>query len=315
MKIVFIANPNEIAINALQDAGINVEIILRSGNVYDKVTQVNPDILICRNRDDISSLIKACSNIRMIFVVEVGLEKLPFSELQSHHIRVANTGGISADIMSNYVLGCILNHTVRLLEDWQNQQKSNWKRFQSTDSLIDKTLLIVGAGRTGIKIAQKAKAFGMRIIGIVRNQREIEGFEKVGTLDQMQQFISEADYVACTLPLTSETQLLFSKEVYRCMKPTAVFINVSRGGIVNESDLLYALDAGMLEHAYLDVFINEPLPKEHAFWMHGKVTVTPHQSGRLANNIEKAMKLFIQNYTAYCAGESMPNEVDLSKGY
>lgn len=314
-KIVFIANSNESVSSLFQEEGLDVEICLRTGNVNEDVAKIHPDILICRNRDDISEIIKTNPCIRMVFIVEVGLERLPFKELQARNIRVANTSGISADIMSNYVLACILDHVVKLGEDILNQRNSYWKRFQSTDSLDGKTLLIVGAGRTGIQIAHKARPFGLNIVGIVRNQREIEGFNEIGTFCQINQYLSKADYVVCTLPLTSETQAFFSIEKYRKMKPTSIFINVSRGGLVNECDLVDALDSGMVAHAYLDVFSIEPLPEDHVFWKHEKITVTPHQSGRLVNNIDVAMKMFIQNYRAYCAGNIMPNEVNLQQGY
>lgn len=315
MKIACISSPSENIAEELARANIDASVFIRGDNNCTDLRSYNPDILLCRNRDDISSIIDICPNIKMIFIIEVGLEHLPFSKIIEKEIRVANTGGISTDIMSNYVLACILNHAAKFREDFDNQQKAYWKKYQSTDSLNNKTLLIVGAGKTGIKIAEKAKPFGLCIKGIVKNIREIDGFAEVGILDKKSKLIADADYLVCTLPLTKETHSFFSKEVFRLMKPSSVFINVSRGGLVVEKDLAEALKCGNLSYAYLDVFEIEPLPSNNSIWKNDKITITPHQSGRLADNIRRSIELFNDCINAFCEGEKMPTEVDLTKGY
>lgn len=314
--IVGIFNPIEVhLISKLQKKGIEVLSILRSEDNYIKVKHLNPDIIICRNRDNIVQFIQDCPNLKFIFVVEVGLEKLPFNELINHNIRVANTGGISSDIMSNYTLACILNQVAKLEEDIDNKHKHFWKKYQTTDSLIERTLLIVGAGRTGFEIARKAKVFGMHTIGIVNNIREIDFVDEVGTIKELNHYLAFSDFVVCTIPLTSQTHYLFNKDRFRCLKNNAVFINISRGAIVNEIDLLDAVDRGIIAKAYLDVFESEPLPDNHVFWSHPNIIVTPHQSGRLSSHMDKAIEMFVDNYHAYINGTTMPNEVNLEQGY
>lgn len=315
MKIACISSPNENIVEELARANINARVFMRGDNNYTDLRLYNPDILLCRNRDNISSIIDFCPNIKMIFIIEVGLEYLPFRKIVEKEIRVANTGGISTDIMSNYVLACILNHAAKFREDFENQQKAYWKKYQCTDSLKNKILLIVGAGKTGKKIAEKAKPFGLCIKGIVKNLREIDGFDEIGILDKKSKLIADADYLVCTLPLTAETNSFFSKEVFGQMKPSSVFINVSRGGLVVEKDLVEALKCGKLSYAYLDVFEKEPLPNNNSIWKNDKITVTPHQSGRLADNIRRSIEMFIDCLKAFCEGKIMPTEVNLTKGY
>ena len=149
--IVGIVNPVEEIASKLKSSGIDFVSLLRSDNNKKEVKDLNPDVIICRNRDDISQFIDDCPNLKFIFIVEVGLERLPFEKLIRHNVRVANTSGISSDVMSNYVMACILDHATHLQEDYENKQRHIWKKYQCTNSLKGKTLLVVGAGRTDRK--------------------------------------------------------------------------------------------------------------------------------------------------------------------
>lgn len=315
MIVGIFSSTEEKVISKFREKGLEVITIIRSDDNCEEIKRLNPDVLICRNRDNIEQFVHDCSNLKFVFIVEVGLEKLPFQELIKHSVRVANTSGISANIMSNYTLACILHHAANLEEDIANKQNHYWKKYQCTDSLSDKTLLVVGAGRTGTEIARKAKAFGMRTFGIVNHKRAVDYIDEVGTVEDLNQYLEISDYVVCTIPLTPQTRYLFNKDRFRSMKRDAVFINISRGAIVNEEDLSYAVDKGLFAKAYLDVFETEPLPANHAFWVHPNIIVTPHQSGRLENHLEKAIDLFFPNYAAFQNGAMMPNEVNLKQGY
>lgn len=313
--IVAIVGASEDIVSKLCQKQLDVFFLPRGSNNCQELKALNPEVLICRNRDNIAQFVDDCPNLRFIFILEVGLERLPFATLQAHKIRVANTSGISADVMSNYAMACILNHAARLSENLLNQQNHFWKKYQCTDGLSGKTLLIVGAGRTGKMIAEKARVFGMRALGVVHSARPIVFFDEIGTLDDLDVFLSQADYVICVLPLTPETNHIFSQRRFAQMKPKAVFINMSRGALIDEEDLLSAVDAHQIAKAYLDVFEEEPLPYDHAFWRHGDIMISPHQSGRLEDYMDRALEMFLQNYRAYQSGAVMPNEVNLERGY
>ncbi|MBQ9232117.1 MAG: D-2-hydroxyacid dehydrogenase [Prevotella sp.] len=313
--VVSIEPLNETITGHLKKSGIDIKVIGRPSDMMESLENLQPEVLVCRDRDNIATIVERCPSIKMLFTVEVGVEEMPFEKLIEKGIRLANTSGISADIMSNYAMSCILCSASRLKESICNQQKAYWKKYQCTDSLTGKTLLIVGAGRTGSMIAKKARNFGLRIIGVQRTSRKCGLFDQIGTLNNLPEFLGQSDYIVCTIPLTPATQYLFSAYLFGKMKEDAVFINISRGGILNESDLISALNNGRIKEAYLDVFSVEPLPVNHAFWSHPDIIVTPHQSGRLENYMEKAMDIFICNYHAYIEGVTMPNEVNLQQGY
>lgn len=314
-RIVSIEPIADTIIERLASQSVSVDVIDRSEDMNALISEKEPEVLICRDRDDVAGIIEFCPSVKLIFTVEVGVEELPFQLLLSKEIRVANTSGISADIMSNYTLACILGQCARTKENILNQQNRNWKRYQCTDSLQGKELLIVGAGRTGKEIARKAKVFDMKTIGVQRRPRPSVFFDRTIGVDCLDQELPMADFVVCTIPQTPLTEQLFDKGRFNKMKQGSVFINISRGAIVVEEDLVAVLDTGKIAQAYLDVFEKEPLPKTSSLWTHPKVQITPHQSGRLTDYMSRAMDMFVENYQAFVRGEMMPNEVDLSQGY
>lgn len=275
----------------------------------------NVSILICRDRDDVSTIIDKCPNLKMVFVVSTGVEKLPFSKLRQKGIVVCNTGGVNAEIMSEYAMGAILMHTTRMRENIINQGRHVWKKFQCVDSLIGKRLLIVGAGRTGQLIAKKAKAFDLHVTGIKRNVTTIDNFDEIFPLADMDEKLSYADYIVCTLPSTPQTVGLFNLTRFGKMNRTSLFINISRGNLVVQQDLINALKNDIIGGAVLDVFEKEPLESDNALWDCPNLIVTPHSSGRLENFMAVAVKYAARNINAFVNGTTLPNKVDLIHGY
>ena len=124
-----------------------------------------------------------------------------------------------------------------------------------------------------------------------------------------------ADFVVICLPLTKETHHLFSREKFNCMKPTAVLINIGRGAIVHEKELIEALENKVIAGAALDVQETEPLPPDSPLWDMENVVITPHHSGISEKYIGRAIDLFCLNLQAYVRGESLPSLVDKTAGY
>lgn len=273
------------------------------------------EVLICRDRDDISSIINVCSNLKLIFIVSTGVDKLPFKRLLESNIVVCNTGGLNSEIMSQYVMGYILSQSVKICENLINQTNCHWKKYQCVDSLEGKNLLIVGAGRTGQLIASKASQFGLNCVGIKNHVSKLDNFREVTTLDSLNEYLGWADYVVCTIPLTPETTYLFSYDRFCKMKPTATFVNVSRGKHVVTEDLVQALKERKIKSAVLDVFETEPLMSDDELWKVPNLYITPHTSGRLENFMDGAIRYFINNYTAFTKGETLPNRVNLYDEY
>ena len=272
-------------------------------------------ILICRDRDLSEAFLSKLKKLELVFIVSAGVEKLPFEYLKKRDITVANAGGVSDTAMSDYVIGAMLLFSSRFKECIEYKNQHYWKPYLMTDVLMNKKLLIVGAGKIGQAIAKKAKAFEMKIVGVKRTMGVLTDFDRLTTLDKLDEELEDADYVVCTIPLTDNTYHLFDKQRFEKMKDTSVFINVSRGKIVDEEHLTDILLERKIRGAVLDVFETEPLASESTLWGLDNVILTPHSSGRIEEFIRHAIDIFIINVKQYCRGERMDNEVDLEFRY
>lgn len=283
---------------------------VRNGKV-----DVSVEALICRDRDDIETILELSPNLQFMYIVSAGVEKLPFKHLIERQVVVCNASGVNAQAMSQYAMAQILAHATKTRENLLSQLKHHWIRFQGTDDLQEKVLFVAGAGRSGAALAAKAKTFGMRVIGTNYPVRPVDGFDEVIQLEDFSSRIGEADYVVCALPLTKLTSRYFNRSIFRAMKNTCVFINMSRGGLVSGVDLIDALRNHELSSAVLDVFDIEPLSVDDPIWDVPGLYVTPHMAGRIDNFMDMALRVFCENIAAYDKGEQLPNKVNLSNGF
>ena len=297
------------------DLSCDVVQLDRCSFVQNGEIDTSVEVLICRDRDDIESILKLCPELHFMFVVSAGVEKLPFKSLIERQIVVCNASGVNAEVMSQYAMAQILAHSAKIRDNLLSQLKRHWIRFQCTDDLYGKNLFIAGAGRSGAALAKKAKVFGMRVIGTNYPLHPVDGFDEVIQLDDFSSRIGEADYVACALPFTKLTSRYFNRSIFRAMKNTCVFINMSRGGLVSGVDLIDALRNHELSSAVLDVFDIEPLSVDDPIWDVPGLYVTPHMAGRIENFMDMALRVFCENIAAYDKGEQLPNKVNLSNGF
>jgi glyoxylate/hydroxypyruvate reductase A len=174
------------------------------------------------------------------------------------------------------------------------------------------TVAVLGLGHIGSVVADIFVRLGFRVMGWSRSLKDLPGVAAYSGEDGLDTVLGDADFIASVLPSTPQTAGLFDAARLSRLKPGAVLMNAGRGDLVIESDLLRALDAGCPAGAVLDVFATEPLPPEHPFWSHPKITVTPHVSGW---HLEEGLDDVAENYRRLVAGEPLLHEVDRSAGY
>lgn len=207
-----------------------------------------------------------------------------------------------------------VKHMPRLFEA-QHQRK--WARSRN-DELCGKTLGIVGPGRIGSEIARLASAFGMRVKAARRNYvagMQLPYIDAVYPRERLHDLLCESDFVVVAVSLTPETRGMIAEAEFQAMKPGAIFVNVSRGPVVDEAALLRALKSGHLGGAALDVFELEPLPTNSEFWALSNVIVTPHVAGLSRHASRRAMEFFCMNLRRYINGQSLENLIDPRTGY
>jgi phosphoglycerate dehydrogenase-like enzyme len=182
--------------------------------------------------------------------------------------------------------------------------------------LWEQTMGIVGFGGTGREVARRALAFGMRVLAVdIEDVPPEPGVEAIWKPDRLPDLLGASDVVVIGLPLTKATHHLFTRDLFRLMRPTAILINVTRGAIVLGDDLRAALDEGLLWGAGLDVTDPEPLPPGHPLWTHPRVIVTPHTAGGSPRRAGRALATFCENLRRLRTGQPLLAIIDKRKGY
>ena len=274
------------------------------------------EIMITYGEDLTPQIIENCVQLKWIMVISAGLELMPFAAIAERGILVTNARGIHKIPMAEYALGMILMFSRRFVELYQNQMQHKWDRTIRIDELNGQTLGVVGAGAIGSEIAKRAKAFGMKTLGVATTLRQQEEFDEMFDRSRMDEVIQRSDYLVVITPLTDETKGLIGAREIGLMKSNAVLINISRGAVVDESALLAALQTRAIRGAGLDVFNVEPLPEDHPFWSLDNVVLTPHLSSRSPKYMERAQEIFQHNLAVYVTQQGeMINRIDVKKGY
>jgi len=216
-------------------------------------------------------------------------------------VVLTRTVGDFPQRIAQHVFGYLLARTLRVDEMLRQMTERTWKRW-TPESLAGKSLLVVGMGAIGREIAATAKAFQMQVAGIRRQGAQ-----------NLPELLGWADVVVSLLPLTPETEAFWNAERFASMKAGSAFINVSRGGTVEEAALLRALGRGKPRTAILDVFREEPLPADHPLRGRDDVWITPHIAG--VSTIPPLARDFAENWRRFRAGEPLQNRVDRARGY
>lgn len=256
------------------------------------------------------------SNVKWIQFAYAGVNQLPLQLFAEKGIMLTNGSGIHAHSVTETTMGLLLGMTRNIVESTKDQLEKKWDPTHSIYELNGKTMLIVGAGNIGEQLGKVAQAFDMKTIGINRSGNKIKHMDEQYTQDELSQIVEKADIVVNILPATKATENVYNEELFSKMKDGTYFINVGRGESVVTDDLLAALAQGKIAGAGLDVFEEEPLPKNHPLWEHERVVMTPHIAGQLENYEKHIYPLFIENFNAFRKNEELPrNQVQLTDGY
>lgn len=275
------------------------------------------EVILTYGEDLTEDHIKAADNLKWIMVASAGIDRLPFSILEERNITVTNSRGVHAIPMAEYCISMMLQVSRQAEVLIENQKQHNWNRRVRMEELYGKTVLIIGTGAIGIQTAKLCEAFGMKVLGVNSDGRKVEHFDSAYSMDEISIPLAEADFVISVLPSTVKTKGLLNKDFFYKMKQDSVFINIGRGDVVVENDLIPLLNENRIKHAVLDVFEKEPLAEGHPFWEMENVTVTPHLSGITKNYLPRVMVIFHRNLHYYSHHQltSMENIIALEKRY
>ncbi len=316
-KLVITQNIEESHLDQIKSIIPNWEIVAgRDSSIWLEHLK-DAEVIVGWKKEIAEHCIVADSKLRWMQSWSAGVNSMPLAEMEKKNILLTSANGVHAYPISETVFALMLGLTRKIHTYVRNQQEKKWDHAHMNLEIHEKTIGIIGVGHIGKETAKIAKAFGMKVLGVRHSDREEDFVDEMYTTDQLPEVLPRCDYVVITLPLTTETRHLFGASEFKQMKSSAFFINIGRGEIVVEEDLIDALSTGEIAGAGLDVFTKEPLDENSPLWEFENVIVTPHTSGSTEHYTKRVIEdIFITNLKSYALGGVLPkNVVDYKKGY
>lgn len=243
----------------------------------------------------LSHPIEQFANLRFIQLTSAGFDRVPMDYIKEHGIEIHNAGGVYSIPMAEFAICGVLQLYKQSCFFNKNQKQHIWEKSRTLGELAGKRAVIVGAGNIGSEVAKRLKAFDVTVVGIDITTDERPYFDKIELLSTLDEQLKTADIVVLTLPLTDDTKGIFNKSKFDLLKYGAIFVNIARGRLVVENDLIDALNEKRLSGAVLDVFETEPLEKESPLWDMDNVIITPHNSFVGEGNIDRLNEVVRRN--------------------
>jgi Phosphoglycerate dehydrogenase and related dehydrogenases len=252
---------------------------------------------------------------RLAFIqsISAGTDQYSREILGQAGVRVASAQGVNERAVAEHAIALVLAIARKLPLARDNQAVHKWRGLISEissreDELGGKTLVIVGMGRIGSRLATLAKAFDMKVIGVKRDpSKGGEAADQTVAQSALLQVLPQADFVALTCPLNPSTENLIDEKAFAAMKSSACLINVARGRVVNEPALAQALKSGRIAGAAIDCVWEEPLPESSPLWDLPNLFVTPHSAGETQKYEDNVIDLLLENLERQWRGEALKN--------
>jgi phosphoglycerate dehydrogenase-like enzyme len=246
--------------------------------------------------------------VRWAHTEDAGTDGRFYDTMRARGVTVTHSPGTNAREVAEFAFGQVL-WSAKRFDSFRDQQRAHQWKLLGLESLSDKTLLIVGLGAIGQYVANFAKAFGMRVLGVRRSPSLAANVDQQGTLADLPYFLPAADFVVLAVPLTQETNGLIGKNELALMKQTATLINVARGAVVDLPALREALRSGQIRQACLDVLPTEPWPAEDDLWDMPNLFITPHNAWASPLYLPRVAELWLENLRRYVRGEELLHRV------
>ena len=256
---------------------------------------------------------KKLINLQLIFSLGAGVDHILKLSSYDHTPIVRIKDPNMRDRMFNHALSQILTYQLKLSSYSNAQQKKIWLDERITALNHNLTVGVLGLGYIGNYVAIKLKSLGYNIIGYRKTKTTSNKNFPVFYNESLEKFIIKSDIIVSILPATSETNNLIDKKFLLKLKKKSLLINIGRGSTVNENDLIDHVNSNIDSYASLDVFKNEPLNKNHNFWKHPNITVTPHIAA--ITDVESSIEYMFDRFNDYVKVGNIKSDVSLKKGY
>jgi phosphoglycerate dehydrogenase-like enzyme len=316
IKILVAAKLAPEEIESIRRAGRNVDLVVPRSEAETLAAAADAEVIL---GEPAVEAIRVAKKLKWVQHWAAGVESLP-PDLMQHPCVLTNMQRVFAPVIAESAFGLLLGLTRGLVQaSVPNFRLRKWERGGSVPlvDLYQKTMGVVGLGGIGSEVARRAHyGFGMKVLAV--DPKPMPRPEFVAELREpawLPEMVPQVDVLVSAAPHTRETVKLFGESVFRALRKTAYFINVSRGALVDQEALARALKEGWIRGAGLDVTTPEPLPPEDPLWDCPNLVITPHNSGAAPIRMVRLVALVAENVRRYSTGLALLNVVDKARGY
>jgi len=313
MKVLITKDYGKKKMDSLRELGYEL-IYVHERQIFNTKEIEDIDILVCYNpfkNLDISKL----SRLKWIQLSSIGFDHIPLDYIKKSNIVVTNNKGGYSIPMGEWIVLKILEIYKQSKYFYIKQNERKWKINTGLLELCGKTIGFIGTGTIAQEGAKRLQGFEAKIYGLNTNGRNVKYFHKCFPMSRINEMLGFCDVVVCTIPHTDATYHLLNQEKLNIMKDDSVFINVSRGPVVDEKALIDKIREGKFLGVALDVFEKEPLDVENPLWDFENVYVTPHNSWVSEMRNDRRFDLIYENMKRFKNGEELLNIINIEKGY
>jgi phosphoglycerate dehydrogenase-like enzyme len=319
VNVLVLSNPAAQHLRILSELPDSANV--RIGNDPARLIEVAPEAEVILNGqfngDLLAKVFPLAKQLKWVHTLSAGVEQVLFPELIDSPVPLTNGRGVFGRVLGEWAVAAMLFFAKGLRRLVKQQEEGVWEQFD-IEELHGRTLGIIGYGEIGRAAAERARAFGVRIVAL-RRRPELSAADRLldaaWSPDKLHELLRESDYVLIAAPHTRETRGMIGEREIAAMEPSAVLINVGRGPVIDETALIRALEHNRIRGAALDVFQQEPLPPGHPFYELKNVLLSPHSADHFSGWIESAVRMFVVNFNHYVKGEPLENVVDKRAGY
>jgi phosphoglycerate dehydrogenase-like enzyme len=310
-------------------------VITPRGNVQARIPEMqeivgpHTDVIFCPDRDVLAEVIENAEimggvvpkaifhkarSLRWMHTWSAGVDGALHPALIESGITFTCSSGNAAHPIAEHGILLMLMLQQQSVRALQQQREHRWQQFDHPE-LYGKTVGIIGLGDIGLELARRARAFHMRILGMRRTDKPCPEVDELYPRERLAEMLAASDFVVMAAPITAETHKMIGEAEFRAMKPTAYFINISRGGCVDENALIRCMREGWIAGAGIDQPTQKPLPPESELWDLPNTLITPAYGGHTLETHQRSIAIFIDNLRRYMAGEPLRNVVNMRLGY
>lgn len=313
MKVLFTHDYGEEKFSEIESLGFEV-LYIKEKDLKESDEIYDIDALVCYNpfgKVDIDKM----ANLKLIQLSSIGIDQVPLEKLNGKNTILSNNKGGYSIPMGEWIVCKILDIYKESKTIYSNQSEHSWELIKSLEELPGKKVGFIGTGTISTEAAKRLQGFDVNIKGYSRSGNSKDYFDEVCKVERLKETIGELDIVVVAAPLTDETFHMFDYELLKLMKDNSVLINVSRGELLVEEDLIDLLEEGKYKGVALDVVKNEPLSRDSKLWDFSNVHISSHNSWLSNMRSVRRYNTILENLKRLVRGEKLKNIVDIKKGY